>query len=192
MFSPICYEEKIYFSIPFLVPNFGSWYHVCRNFNEIVAMLQYFRERWRFQERDFRECLYDDHVRTVGIRTREIISRRSKRVNDLRGGKFLCAASFVPNYSSLGRTQSNTPSGGSFHHRNKRIHCNDSSRDINSFVIFDKNICSASFIYYSLFFLRWRWNWRQMNILYSILSQILMLQWRNISFTKSYRIQNEN
>lgn len=98
------------------IPNFGPWYHVFRNFNSgIAATLQHFRERWRFQERDFRECLYDDHVRTVGVRTREIISRRSKRVNDLRGGKFLCAASFVPNYSSLGRTQSNAPSGGSFH-----------------------------------------------------------------------------
>lgn len=98
------------------IPNFGPWYHVFRNFNSgIAATLQHFRERWRFQERDFRKCLYDDHVRTVGVRTREIISRRSKRVNDLRGGKFLCAASFVPNYSSLGRTQSNAPSGGSFH-----------------------------------------------------------------------------
>lgn len=98
------------------IPNFGPWYHVFRNFNSgIAATLQHFRERWRFQERDFRECLYDDHVRTVGVRTREIISRRSKRVNDLRGGKFLCAASFVPNYSSLGRTQINAPSGGSFH-----------------------------------------------------------------------------
>lgn len=75
------------------IPNFGPWYHVFRNFNSgIAATLQHFRERWRFQERDFRECLYDDHVRTVGVRTardhqqeKQTCQRPKRRQVPLRG-----------------------------------------------------------------------------------------------------------